>query len=101
MAVRNAIGHLSGITTKTKKNIFELTIRAGDEFNKILMLAYYRNTLTHCFLPEAFMGCVVASFGEQLSVQEGVPLERVCNQCSFLTRLLMNEYFMDYRMDGK
>lgn len=29
-AVRNTIGYLSGITTKTKKNIFELTISAGD-----------------------------------------------------------------------
>jgi hypothetical protein len=29
VAVRNAIGHLSGITTRTKKNIFELTIKAG------------------------------------------------------------------------
>jgi len=50
-AVRNTIGHLSGITTKTKKNIFELTISAGDEFQQILMLSYYRNTLTHAFLP--------------------------------------------------
>ena len=69
VAVRNAVGHLSGITTKSKKNIFELTISAGDEFQKILMLAYYRNTLAHCFLPEAFVGCVLASFGEQLSTQ--------------------------------
>jgi glycerone phosphate O-acyltransferase/fatty acyl-CoA reductase len=50
-AVRNTIAHLSGITTKTKKNIFELTISAGDEFQKILMLSYYRNTLIHAFLP--------------------------------------------------
>lgn len=29
VAVRNAIGYLDGIITKTKKNIFELTISAG------------------------------------------------------------------------
>lgn len=51
VAVRNAIGYMEGITSKSKKNIFELTISAGDEFQKILMLSYYRNTLVHAFLP--------------------------------------------------
>jgi glycerol-3-phosphate O-acyltransferase len=27
------------------------------------MLSYYRNTLTHAFLPEAFVGCAIAAFG--------------------------------------
>jgi len=30
VAVRNSFVYLSGIITKTKKNIFELTITAGD-----------------------------------------------------------------------
>jgi glycerol-3-phosphate O-acyltransferase len=30
------------------------------------MLAYYRNTIAHAFLPEAFLGCAFMSFGEQL-----------------------------------
>lgn len=51
VAVRNAINYLDGIIFKTKKNIFEFTISAGGEFQKILMLSYYRNTLTHVFLP--------------------------------------------------
>lgn len=51
VAVRNAIGYLDGIITKTKKNIFELTISAGGQFQKLLMLAYYRSTMTHAFLP--------------------------------------------------
>ena len=66
VAVRNAIGYLGSITTKTKKNIFQLTIRAGSQFQKILMLSYYRNTLTHAFLPEAFVGCAIIGFGEQM-----------------------------------
>lgn len=87
-AVRNTISYLNGITTKTKKNIFELTISAGDEFQKILMLSYYRNTLTHAFLPEAFIGCALSAFGDQLNLNEGVPLTRIHEQTKFLTSLL-------------
>ena len=64
------------------------------------MLSYYRNNLTHCFLPEAFIGCVMASFGEQLSTQEGVEPERVKQLCIFLMGLLKNEYFIDYRLES-
>jgi glycerone phosphate O-acyltransferase/fatty acyl-CoA reductase len=98
VAVRNAIGFLSGIITKTKKNIFELTISAGDEFQKILMLSYYRNTLTHAFLPEAFVGCAIASFGEQLNTKEGIPLSRIHEQSSFLINLLRSDYYIDYSL---
>jgi glycerone phosphate O-acyltransferase/fatty acyl-CoA reductase len=50
-AVKNAIAHLSGIITKTRKNIFELSISAGNERQKLLVLSYYRNTLRQAFLP--------------------------------------------------
>lgn len=98
MAVNNAIGFLSGITSKTKKNIFELTISAGDEFQKILMLSYYRNTLSHAFMPEAFVGCALASFGEQLSLLEGVPIPRVHEQTKFIVNLLRNEHYIQYSL---
>ncbi len=65
-AVRNAIHHLETITVRNKKSIFELQISAGNEFQKILMLSYYRNTIAHAFLPESFLGCAFMSFGEQL-----------------------------------
>lgn len=84
VAVRNAITYLDGVITKTKKNIFELTISAGGEFQKILMLSYYRNTLTHVFLPEAFIGCAIVSFGEQLYSNEGISLTRIHDQSVFL-----------------
>jgi len=66
VAIRNAITYLEGVITKTKKNVFELTISAGNEFRKILMLSYYRNTLIHAFIPEAFICFAIISFGEQL-----------------------------------
>jgi glycerol-3-phosphate O-acyltransferase len=30
------------------------------------MLSYYRNTIIQAFLPEAFIGCALMSFGEKL-----------------------------------
>ena len=54
-----------------------MQIRAGDEFQKILMLSYYRNTIVHAFLPEAFIGVVLASFGTQLSNVDGVEVKRL------------------------
>lgn len=42
--------HVSEIT-KTKKNVFEVQIGAGEEYKKLLMLSYYRNMLIHVFLP--------------------------------------------------
>ena len=69
--------YLSEITKKTKNNVFELQIRADDDFQKILMLSYYRNTIVHAFLPEAFFGCVLASFGTQLYKIDGVEFNRL------------------------
>jgi glycerol-3-phosphate O-acyltransferase len=77
-----------------------LTISAGDEFQKILMLSYYRNTLTHAFLPEAFIGCVIASFGDQLNTKEGIPLSRIHEQARFLISLLRNEYYIEYSLES-
>lgn len=63
IAVRNAVIHLDEIS-KTKKNVFEVQISAGEEYKKLLMLSYYRNMLTHVFLPEAFVGVAQYSFGK-------------------------------------
>ena len=99
VAVRSAISYLEGIITKTKKNIFELTIQAGSQFQKILMLAYYRNTLTHAFLPEAFVGCTIAAFGEQLHSNEGITLARIHEQTIFLMSFLQKSYFLEYSLN--
>ena len=41
------------------------------------MLSYYRNTIAHAFLPEAFLGCAFMAFGEQLSQKEGIQTQRL------------------------
>lgn len=99
VAVNNAVGFLSGVT-KSKRSIFELTISAGDGLQKLLMLSYYRNTLLHAFLPDAFLACALASFGEHLSAREGVLLPRLHTQTVFLARLLRNEHFLQQPLES-
>jgi hypothetical protein len=41
------------------------------------MLSYYRNALTHVFLPEGLIGFALLSFGSQLAYREGVIIERL------------------------
>lgn len=41
------------------------------------MLSYYRNTIVHVFLPEAFVSCALSAFGAQLSSKEGVKINRL------------------------
>lgn len=48
------------------------------------MLSYYRNTIIHAFLPEAFLGCALTAFGEELYAKEGVKLTRLEEETLFL-----------------
>lgn len=99
--MRNAITHLEQIITKTKKNIFELQIGASEDFQKILMLSYYRNTIMHTFLPEAFVSCAIAAFGAQLSSKEGVKIGRLFEETTFLMELLSEEYLIPYNLQDR
>lgn len=60
------------------------------------MLSYYRNTITHAFLPEAFMGCAFMAFGQQLYLKEGVKCDRLKEETIFLMSMLQLEYLHPY-----
>lgn len=66
VTVNSVVSFLSGVT-KSRRNIFELAINGRDGLQKIFILSYYRNTLLHAFLPDAFLACALASFGEHMS----------------------------------
>ena len=74
-AIRNAINHLEGIISKTKRNIFELSVSPKVDYKNILLLSYYRNTLLHIFAMEALVECSMSTFGHQLAFKEGVSNE--------------------------
>ena len=52
------------------------------------MLSYYRNTISHAFLPEAFLGCAFLAFGEQLYLKEGISLARLQEETIFIMGIL-------------
>lgn len=47
-------------------------------------------------MPEAFIGCVVHSFGNQLNEKEGVKLSRVHEESIFIMNLMKEEYSLEY-----
>jgi glycerol-3-phosphate O-acyltransferase len=65
------------------------------------MLSYYRNTILHTFLPEAFVSCALAAFGDQLSSKEGVKIGRLYEETTFLMNLLSEEYLIPYNLQDR
>ena len=94
IAVRNAINHLEGIITKTKKDIFQLSVSPKVDYKNILLLSYYRNTLIHVFAMEAFVACSMSAFGHQLAWKEGVSIERLWEETQFLMRVCQKEFIL-------
>ena len=46
----------------------------------------------HVFILESMVACALVSFGQQLAWKEGVPLERLWTETSFLHNLLKDEF---------
>lgn len=66
VVVNSVVKFLSGVK-KNRRNIFELSSAGEDGMHKILMLSYYRNTLLHAFLPDAFLACALTSFNQSMN----------------------------------
>lgn len=65
------------------------------------MLSYYRNTIVHAYLPEAFVGGALASFGRQLTQTEGVSLDKLHEETIFIVNLVGSEYSIQYNLQKK
>lgn len=100
IAVRNAINHLEAIISKTKKDIFELSVSPKVDYKNILLLSYYRNTLMHIFALEAFVGCAMSAFGHQIAWKEGVSIERLWEETQFLIRLFQKEFLIREKLNN-
>jgi glycerol-3-phosphate O-acyltransferase len=89
--VETALSFLSHFIDK-KRNIFEPQVSSNKKITSVMMLAYYRNGLTHCFLKEAFI--VVSLLGFRNYKDGAVSVEEVREKCNFL-RLMKNEFMID------
>jgi glycerol-3-phosphate O-acyltransferase len=74
-----------------KKDMLHPIIHAKPEYKNVLMLAYYRNTLLHVFWLEALLACALSSFGQEMAWKDGVSIERLWEELSFLSELMIRE----------
>lgn len=94
IATKSAMNLLEGILIKSKKNIFELEVKSDSAFLNILMLHYYRNGLVHVFILEALVCLALTAFGPRAAFEEGIALERIWEESSFLLELLDREFVL-------
>lgn len=92
-AVRNALGHLNSVV-RHKKDLFEPSVSMESDYQNILMLSYYRNSLHFIFAIESIIAIALFSFGEKLAWGQGVPKERLFEEIQFLSELLEGEYLV-------
>jgi len=64
------------------------------DYQNILMLSYYRNSLHFIFAIESIVAVALFSFGEKLAWGQGVPKERLFEEIQFLSELLEGEYLL-------
>ncbi|OMJ82851.1 hypothetical protein SteCoe_16318 [Stentor coeruleus] len=93
IAVRNALNHLDSVV-RHKKDLFEPSVTVESDYQNILMLSYYRNSLHFIFALEAIVACALFSFGEKLAWGEGVQKKRLMEEINFLCALLESEYYL-------
>ena len=61
----------------SKREIYEPLISANKGEKSILMLAYYRNNLTHVFINEAEIACSLLGFSLDNDTNKGLSIESV------------------------
>jgi glycerol-3-phosphate O-acyltransferase len=55
-------------------DVSEFMVKPKRNYKNILMLSYYRNTLSHIFINESYIACSLAAFGESINGGQGVKL---------------------------
>jgi glycerone phosphate O-acyltransferase/fatty acyl-CoA reductase len=92
-AVRNALSHLDSVV-RHKKDLFEPSVSMESDYQNILMLSYYRNSLHYIFALESIVAVALFSFGEKIAWGQGVLKERLLEEVQFLIELLEGEYLV-------
>ncbi len=88
-ADRQALTHLP---LKQKRDIFKIQDTPSTEYEHVLLLSYYRNTLLGFIIDQSFVAVTLVGFGKQIAYDEGVPLERLEEESLFIASLLEIEF---------
>jgi len=76
----------------SKREIYEPLISAKTGEKSILMLAYYRNNLTHVLINEAEIACSLLGFSLDKDSNQGSSIESVWKKTQFLKNILSDEF---------
>ena len=76
----------------SKREIYEPLISAKTGEKSILMLAYYRNNLTHVLINEAEIACSLLGFSLDKDSNQGSSIESVWRKTQFLKSILSDEF---------
>lgn len=99
VAVKAAVNHLSDLVNH-KKDLFEPSYTIKADYKSVLLLSYYRNTLVHIFIFEAYVAVALYGFGEKASITNGVPRSRVREEAYFLYTILEREFVSRVHFDS-
>lgn len=91
IAMRNALGHLNHVIIH-RKDLFQPSVCIDSNYKSILLLSYYRNSMTHIFASEALIVCTLYSFGEIIAWTEGISQSRLIEETGFLGAMLELEF---------
>lgn len=78
----------------SKRDILEPLVSAKLGEKSILVLAYYRNNLTHVFINEAEIACTLLGFSYLKEASGGLPLDDAWKRTQFLKSLLNEEFVL-------
>lgn len=76
----------------SKREIYEPLISAKTGEKSILMLAYYRNNLTHVLINEAEIACSLLGFSLDKDSNQGSSIESLWRKTQFLKNVLSDEF---------
>jgi glycerol-3-phosphate O-acyltransferase len=93
--LRASLIYLKEFLESKKKNSFEPQIKANKDYKNILMLAYYRNNLSHLFINEAYIACALKALGGNTSDDMSVvSVQRLWEQTDFLAKIFKEEFIV-------
>lgn len=70
-SVQAALEYLKGFVDR-KRNIFEPSVSAKNDYKNIVMLAYYRNNMIHLFINDAVVFCALLGLGSISDLTKGI-----------------------------
>ncbi len=72
--ITQTVGYLKDFIDN-KRGIYEPATASKYGDKSILMLAYYRNTLTHLFINEAEIACAILGFSLDKTTEQAIPID--------------------------